>query len=295
MYDYGNARIAALRSRLLDAEALHHLAEAGTPAALLVQMERLEDWRPILRELGPLAGRPRAAIELAIEQHRSARLGALPRMVDPPDRAFVEALVMALDLERVLEVLRRRRAGETGESVAATVSGGALLGERSIAAVARASSVPQAVRLLGRLGLIGRPGAKRLAAAFERDDGDWSALEAGLVAEGEATREARSAGRGPDAALAHDLVVAERDARAAIADELAAGSTASTAVLERERALARLDALAARSRRDPLGLGAVAGYVAAVEAQAIRLRAVVARVADGWSRERMGAWLAVTA
>ena len=294
MYDYGNARIAALRSRLLDPEALHHLAEAGTPAALLVQMERLDDWRPILRELGPLAGRPRAAIELAIEQHRSARLRALSRMYDAPDRAFVEALVMALDLERVLEVLRRRRAGESGDSVAATASGGALLGERAIAVVARASSVPQAVRLLGRLGLIGRPGAKRLAAAFERD-GDWSALEAGLLAEAEATRKARTVGRGPDAALAHDLVLAEHEARAAIADELAAGAIASAAVLERERTLARLDALAARSRRDPLGLGAAAGYVAAVEAQAIRLRAVVARVADGWSRERTGAWLAVGA
>jgi hypothetical protein len=46
---------------------------------------------------------------------------------------------------------------------------------------------------------------------------------------------------------------------------------------------ARLEALVRTARRDPLGIGVVAGYVAAVELQAMRVRAALARVVVGWS------------
>jgi vacuolar-type H+-ATPase subunit C/Vma6 len=291
MVDYGNARVAALRGRLLDDDALRHLAEAGSPSAMLVQLERFHDWRATLRELGPLATRPRSAIELAIERHRSERLGTLPRLYGPPQRGLVEALVMPLDLERALEVLRRRRLGEGSEAVAETVSRGALLDERAVAALARAPNAGQAVRLLGRLRLIARERASALARAIERD-GEWKALETGLLDATDAARETRATGAGADAVLVRAIVGAERDDRAAVAAELAAEGAADAADLERQRTLARLDRVAAHAHRDPLGIGAVAGYVAAIEAQAIRLRAVLARVADGWSRERAGAWLA---
>jgi vacuolar-type H+-ATPase subunit C/Vma6 len=291
MVDYGNARVAARRGRLLDDETMRHLGEAGSPSAMLVQLERFDDWRATLRELGPLATRPRAAIELAIERHRSERLGTLPRLYDLPWRGLVEALVMPLDVERLLEVLRRRRLGEGSEAVSETVSRGALLDERAVAALARAPSAGDAVRLLGRLGIVARKRAMAVARAFERD-ADWGALEAGLLDAIAAARDARVAGASADAALVRTIVGAERDDRAAVAAELATEGAAGAADLERQRTLARLDGLTARAHRDPLGIGIVAGYVAAVEAQAIRLRAVLARVADGWSRERAGAWLA---
>jgi hypothetical protein len=62
-------------------------------------------------------------------------------------------------------------------------------------------------------------------------------------------------------------------------------------LLERATTLARLDRLAAAGPRDPLGIGAVAGYVAAVEGQAIRLRAILARVAAGWSGQLVGTYM----
>ena len=43
-----------------------------------------------------------------------------------------------------------------------------------------------------------------------------------------------------------------------------------------------------------LGIGAVIGYVAAVEAQAIRLRAMVARVRARWTAEDAAPYLART-
>ena len=292
MYDYGNARVAALRSRLLDAATLRRLEEAESPAALLVLLERFDDWRPILHELGPLTIDPRTATELAVERHRSARLGGLPPTYGPPALPLVEALVLPLDRERVLEILRRRHADEPPETVAATVDGGALLDARRLAAIARAPGAPAAVRLAGRFGLMGRTAAEALARGFERD-AEWPRLEAGLVAASEAAREARAAGPGADAGLVRAVLAAERDERAEVAAELEHGGAAAAAELERTRSLARLDRLDATARRDPLGIGAVAGYVAAVEAQAIRLRAILAHVVAGWSRERTGAWLAV--
>src|SRR5512143_4260873 len=108
MYDYGNARVAALRGRLLDAVAFRRLADADSAGAFLAGLDRLDDWHAIRRETEPLFGEPQAAIEAAIERHRSARLGALAGWYEGPARRLVEALVMPLDGERITAILRRR-------------------------------------------------------------------------------------------------------------------------------------------------------------------------------------------
>ena len=91
--------------------------------------------------------------------------------------------------------------------------------------------------------------------------------------------------RGGEAEAMRRLLRYEREAREATIIELnEAGPTIAT-VLERTTRLATLDALAALGRRDPLGIGAVAGYVSAVEAQAIRLRAMIARVRASLRRQ----------
>src|SRR3989304_3494266 len=107
MYESGNASIAARRGRLLDGPSLRRLVEAGSAAELLVLLERAEDWRPILREVAPLAADPQSAFEVSVERHRSARLGALPRWYAPPARGLVEALVLPLDAPRRVALLRR--------------------------------------------------------------------------------------------------------------------------------------------------------------------------------------------
>src|SRR3989304_810132 len=124
MYESGNASIAARRGRLLDGPSLRRLVEAGSAAELLVLLERAEDWRPLVGEVAPLAADPQSPFEVSVERPRSARLGALPRWYAPPARGLVEALVLPLDAQRVVALLRRRRAGETPEAGGAPIVGG---------------------------------------------------------------------------------------------------------------------------------------------------------------------------
>jgi vacuolar-type H+-ATPase subunit C/Vma6 len=290
MYEYGNARIAALRGRLLDGPTLRRLQEAESAAELLVLLERAEDWRPILREVAPLAADPQSAFEVSVERHRSARLGALPRWYPPPARDLVDALVLPLDAQRVVALLRRRRAGETPEAVGATIVGGALLGTAQLGAVGRAPTFEAAVRLLTRLGVVPADAVASFRGA-EAAGGGWEPLEAGLVAAFDGARVARAAGRGGDAARVRAIIAAERADRETVVGELRGEGASAAAHVERETTLARLDRLAAAGPRDPLGIGAVAGYVAAVEAQAIRLRAILARVAAGWSGQLVGTYM----
>ena len=59
-----------------------------------------------------------------------------------------------------------------------------------------------------------------------------------------------------------------------------------------ESTLARLDRLARLGRRDNLGIGAVAAYVAAVEAGSIRVRAVLTGLVAGWPADLVAEYLA---
>jgi len=74
------------------------------------------------------------------------------------------------------------------------------------------------------------------------------------------------------------LLAAEAAARDAVAAALTTAGPAAAAVVERALCLSRGAALDRRAHRDPLGIGPVAAYVAAVELAALRLRAVGALV-----------------
>jgi vacuolar-type H+-ATPase subunit C/Vma6 len=291
MYDYGNARIAALRARLLGSASLDALAGSTSTAALLASLERSDDWRAIVRQVGPLVGDPAAAAEAAIERHRAARLGALPGWYPGPARALVEALVLPLDLERVIALLRRRHAGEDGESVSASIVPGALLDGIALGRIARAPTRSTAIEELARVGLVEPTDLRRMRSLGEPTAAP-AELEAALVAALDRVRLARAAGRGAGPALVRRIVEDETGLRARALEELEIAGPAVASALDRAETLRRLDRLAATGRNDPLGIGAVAGYVAAVSAQAIRLRAAVARTAAGWTVGQLAAYRA---
>jgi vacuolar-type H+-ATPase subunit C/Vma6 len=282
--DYGNARIAARRARLLDPATLRHLAAAASPAEFVATLERHEDWRSIVRQVAALGAETSALVDGAIERHRSDRLAALPRLFEPPDRALVEALVLPLDASRALAVLRRRHAGESAESIGSTIVGGALLGPADLGRLARASSAADAVGVLVRAGVVDAAAAPRLVDAAGQPDG-WARFEERLGEAFEHARHGRARARGRDAGRVRGVLAGERATRAAVADALVVGGAAAAALVERTETLARLDALARDARRDPLGIGPVIAYAAAIEAQAIRLRAALARVCSGWTSE----------
>lgn len=301
MYEYGNARIAALRGRLLPPGVLHQLAESESPAALLEHLARLDDWQPFAaapygKTESPAAGAtgadPARAVLATIERHRFARLGTLPRWYPPPARTLVEALVIPLDCERAVALLRLRIADVEPAVALERAGAGAVLDARQLAEIVRAPTLGGSVRLLGEAGVIEVRAARRLAALCDRGEA-WVTVEAGLADACFEARRARATGTGAAAAHVREVLAAEHAAAHAVVVELSEQGIESAASLERRSTLARLDQLARRARRDPLGIGVVAGYVAAVEAQAIRLRAILGRVAGRWNRERAAGYMPV--
>jgi hypothetical protein len=283
--DYGLARVAALRGRLLDPATLGQLRAAPTAAAFLHVLERTEDWAPVLRIVAPLGGEPLTAAEAAIERHRSLRLGRLPRWFVPPTRRLVEALVLPLDRERLVALLRLRRAGVAAEDVTALVAPGALLDADQLGALARAPTLADLVVRIALVGLVPAeavPGLLR-AAREAVDPPGWAAFEGAVGAAIEASRRQRAEGRGENARFVAALLRREAADRRAVAAEIEAGGVGSALRLERGLVLARLGELVRLARRDPLSIGPIAGYVAAVELQAIRLRAMIAHLRSGWT------------
>jgi len=292
-FEYGNARLASMRGRLLEPGAIARLGEAANPSAMVAQLERSDDWAAILRQVAPLGTDATAALEAAIEFHRSARWSALPHFYEGQEQRLVEALVIPLDTERALAVMRRRRAGEPADVIATTVVPGALLDAHSLALMARAPGPAATLRPLVDRGLLERDDAEQIAAAETR--GTRSAeLEAMLQEAIDRSRWARTSGRGHDAAVVRRLLEHEGADRDAVVVELTEAGPSFATILERSTRLARLDALAVLARRDLLGIGVAVGYVAAVEAQAIRVRAMVARVRARWSAEDAAPYLART-
>jgi vacuolar-type H+-ATPase subunit C/Vma6 len=290
MYDYGNARVAARRAGLLDAAAYRRLSEASSPATLLVLLAALDDWRSVLAEVAALSSDPGPAVDAAVERHRSRRLSALPRWYEGRPRRLVETLVAPLDVERLLAVVRRRRAGEKPETIGAAVAPGALLGSAGVGQLARAPSVEAMFDRAAEFGLLD-PVAAALVGQLAATGAPAARVEGALLDATDAARLVRARGRTADARFVRAVVEREIETRAnGTAALLESGAAAGTFV-ERAETLARLDSLAALGRRDPLGIGAVAGYIAAIEVQAIRLRAIFAGVAAGWPPTLVGEYI----
>ncbi len=297
-YDYGNARLAGLRSRLPDAGLLRRLGQAAGPAELLVLLMQEPDWRSLGRSPAEPFPGGRAAVDDLVDRWRASRLGALLGYYEPPVRRLVEALVLPLDAERLVALLRRRRAGQPAEAIARTLSRGALLDEATLARLAGMPTDALLLRALGPTGVVSEGAAAALGASAEAAASSGTpeeraaATEAALRAAIERSRRDRADGRGGDAAAVRALLAVEAADRDAVAAELTTAGPASAAILERAMCLSRWAALDRRAHRDPLGIGPVAAYVAAVELAAIRLRAVGARVGGAWREEDASRFLA---
>jgi hypothetical protein len=310
-YDYGNARLAARRAGLPDRALLRRLGQAAGPGELVALLGQQPAWRAFVARAGAADGDARTAAEQLVERWRSNEEGGILAYYDPPVLPLVEALVMPVDLERALEILRRRRAGPLSDETARRLVPGALLAADDLQRLARAPSEAGFVAGLARAGLLALDALPALLAmargsapargaapahgAAPARDGDARAaeMEGALVRAVHTARLLRARGGGADAAEVRALLAAEAADRAAVAAELATRGPAAAAVLERTLALARWADRVRRAHRDPLGVGPVVAFVAAVELAVVRLRAVIAQVAGGWHEEEAAAYLVV--
>lgn len=295
MYDYGNARIAAHRERLLGPDLLERLAESGSPSAAAAELEVLAGWGPLVEAARETAREPRAVLEVAVERHRAAELGALRGWYTGPQRRLVEALVMGLDRDRVVAILRRRRAGQTGDEIAPSVLPGAILDGAALVELARRRSLADAILFLGKRGILSQGElAPVLRLARQPDAGEPAELEAALDGAWMSARRSRATGPGADAEHVRRLLDEEMQDRRKVADEMEAGGPDGAALVERCLILGRADRLARAAHRDPLGIEPAVGYVAAIEAETVRLRVIINRLAAGWSRHIAAAYLGAT-
>ncbi len=154
---------------------------------------------------------------------------------------------------------------------------GALLDAARLRRLAASTGPGGPFRELARLDLLDRREAARLADAAERGVPPGE-LEVSLCDAWERARSARAADAGEDGDLVGGELQRERRDRAAVRDALRDTGAADAAALERRLALERMERLARRARRQPLGVAPVLGYHAALEHQALLLRAISARL-----------------
>lgn len=277
-WDYGNARVSALRGRLLDAAVLRRVSVAPSAHAILEILGGQEDWRAIVREAVASERETAAAARVAVERHIGVRLGRLPTFFPPPARELVEALVLPLDRDRVLDLVRRRRAGDSVVSMEASIVPGALLGTADLVALARTESLATFARGLVPLGMLLAVDALRLADLPPDPPAETvdTLLRAGI----ETAREARITGRDRESGRVRAIVESERADLEAVAHATAIRSP-QAALIARAAILARLDRLAREGSADPTGVGTVAGHVAGLEAETLRLRTRLVEIAEG--------------
>ena len=81
-YEYGNARVAAMRGRLLGLAAIRRLGDSATTSVMVTQLERSPDWAPILRRVAPLGTEASMALETAVEFEANGASSVLAHAVD---------------------------------------------------------------------------------------------------------------------------------------------------------------------------------------------------------------------
>lgn len=217
-YEYANARIRALRSRLLRARELEALAALSSPGELAAALARTDYGPDLERARQGLGGV--AMLDEAVRRNLSRRLRGLLGFFEAERRGsaspsqprmLVGILLARYELQNLVAALRGKAAGASAQEVLATLLPAGELGEERLAALAEAADVAACVDLAGRWGL---PWAPALAAALpaSRADRCLPRLELALRRAFLEWAEARLRGGGPNARLVRQALALEVDA-----------------------------------------------------------------------------------
>jgi V/A-type H+-transporting ATPase subunit C len=155
-YDYGNARLRAMKSRLLTGADYQSLAAAGTLDHLLTQLLHTVYKESIEATLG--RGDELEAINAALSHHIAVTFRKIRRFFEAPELNLIAALLQRYDVHNIKTILRGLENNVSpGEIRAAQVPIGDL-SEAILAQLAKAPDPRTAIDLMASMGLpLARP------------------------------------------------------------------------------------------------------------------------------------------
>lgn len=139
-FAYINARVRAMRSRLLDPGRMEELLGVPTFDAFLAGLNNT----PYARELQEALARYRGlqAVDAALARNFSATTQKIRKFGDGKPKALIEALLLRWDLSNLRAVLRGKHTGRSEEEIMASVMPAGLLTEVALRELARQPDVP---------------------------------------------------------------------------------------------------------------------------------------------------------
>src|SRR2546425_7878456 len=167
-FPYINARVRAMRSRLLDAGRMEELLGLPTPDAFLQALGST----PYSRELQEALSRTHdgvRAVDEALARNFSLTASRILSFADGKARELIELVLMRWDLANIRIILRAKHAGRHNDEIFANLIPAGRLNEPALKEVAGQSDVAGVV---GALGGQDYPLALPLAGGLA---GDWEA------------------------------------------------------------------------------------------------------------------------
>ncbi len=203
-YDYGNARIRALRSRMLTPDELSGLLSAGTIERLLGALADTAYASEVQAAMLRFSGL--RCLDEAVRSHLARHLRMLERFFDGPERSRLELLLRRWDLRNLRTILRGRVRLEGSEQIVRLLVPAGTIDEPALIELASQTSLRATVELLVAWSLPSAGTAGRLIAVWPEYEAtnDPSLIE-GTLNRAYADHLHSSLGGGPNDELARML------------------------------------------------------------------------------------------
>jgi V/A-type H+/Na+-transporting ATPase subunit C len=149
-FDYGNARLRAMKSRLLSRKELEALSEAGTLRGLITALTKTAYRKPVEAALVHAIGM--ACINEALRQDLGDTLGKVSQFYRDEAAEIIAVVLWAYDIQNLKSILRGlAKQATTAEILSAVVSIGTL-DFSTLTELAGSQSVRAAIDLLASIG-----------------------------------------------------------------------------------------------------------------------------------------------
>jgi len=179
--EYGNTRLRAQRSRLLDGDDYGRLTAVGTLDRMLGTLATTDYAPDVAAALPRQRGLRR--LDTAVGRHLARSLRAMHGYYDSPTRDLVGLLLSRWDLQNLLAVVRGRAAHRNPEEITAATVPAGRIDAAQLAELARRPNLRETIDLMMAWGVPSPGTARRLLAAwpdYERS-GDPVVLEHALI------------------------------------------------------------------------------------------------------------------